>query len=117
MLKNAYDFLRSKGFLELDYPTEKDTEKVNLSYGCDDIVDELRQEVMLYDWDTPTRLFYRKRKQDKLLIFVEYALPEDTYDTGDDYIILGLMDCLRVMVLQNDIFDRTLAQIDKDNGY
>lgn len=55
MLKNAYDFLRSKGFLELDYPTEKDTEKVNLSYGCDDIVDELRQEVMLYDWDTPTR--------------------------------------------------------------
>lgn len=113
MLKNAYEFLERKGY-DLDFPYDK--LKANVSYPCEDCIMELREELALYDRTTPTKLYFKEHKG--LVIFIDYDLPEDTkYPLKEDCIVLELMDCLRVMILQNDLFDRTLEEIDKENGF
>lgn len=113
MLKNAYDFLKKKGY-DLPFPYNKLVSAV--SYDCEDLIDELREEVMLYDWNTPTQLYF-KTDRNGLIIFYEYKMPGDKFKIQGDCIVIGVMDVLRVLTLQNDMFDRTLAEIDKANGF
>lgn len=113
MLRNAYEFLERKGY-DLKFPYSK--LKANVSYPCEDYIMELREELVLYGRTAPTKLYFKEYQG--LVIFIDYDLPEDTkHPLKEDYIVLELMDCLRVMILQNDIFDRTLEEIDKENRF
>ena len=44
-------------------------------------------------------------------------MPQDKFEIKGDSIVIGVMNALRVLTLQNDMFDRTLEEIDKANGY
>lgn len=113
MLKNAYDFLKQHGY-DLNYPYNKLISSV--SYECEDLIDELREEVMLYDWNTQAQLYFKTDKNG-LIVFYEYKMPQDKFEIKGDSIVIGVMNALRVLTLQNDMFDRTLEEIDKANGY
>lgn len=111
MLKNAYDYLLSQGY-ELGFEYNSN---VAISYD-NDLEMELREDLVYYGFDKPCRLYFTD--YNGVMVFNEYAIiREDNYVVNQDYIVCTLMDCLRVTTLQNDLFDRTLEEIDKANGF
>ena len=111
MLKNAYEYLESQG-----YNVDKYKSNVAISYD-NELEMELREDIVYYGFEKPCKLYMRD--MDGATIFDEYKIIGlDKFDIADrDYIVCSLMDCLRVSTLQNDLFDRDLEAIDKENGF
>lgn len=111
MLKNAYEFLASKGY---NIDTYGNT-NVAISYD-NDLEWELREDLVYYDFEKQCRFYFEKING--LTVFNDYAIiGEDHFEVNQDFIVCSLIDCLRITTLQKDLFDRTLEDIDKANGY
>lgn len=110
MLKNAYDYLNSKGY-HLDFKWTNG--ELCKSYD-NELELEIREDLVYYGRDKQCRLYFKEI--DGHYIFNEYAIcGEDHFELSQDYIICSLYDCLKVSVLQNDLFDRTLEEIGWDD--
>lgn len=111
MLKNAYDYLNGKGY-HLEFKMV-DNNNVCVSYD-NELELEIREDLVYYERDKQCRLYFKEI--DGHYIFNEYAIcGEDHFELNQDYIICSLYDCLKVSVLQNDLFDRTLEEMRWDD--
>lgn len=110
MIKNAYDYLKRKGYnLEFEWISDN----VCVSYD-NELEWEIREDLVYYGRDKQCRLYFKEI--DGHYIFDEYAIcGEDHFELSQDYIICSLYDCLKVSVLQNDLFDRTLEEMGWDD--
>ncbi len=112
MIKNAYEYLFSKGY-HLDFGMV-DYNNVCVSYD-NKLEWKIREDLVYYGRDKQCRLYF-KTDSSGHLIFNDYAIcGEDFFEVDQDYIICSLFDCLKVSVLQNDLFDRSLEEMGWDD--
>lgn len=98
-LKSAYDYVREN----IDSSIDKHITD-NISYGCEENIEDLKRWIAEEGEDAPVALYYAQH--DGAYVFHDFDIYVEGMDfTYDDYLITTLKKALAVMELQDEIFD------------
>lgn len=98
-LKSAYDYVREN----IDSSFDKHITD-NISYGCEEYIEDLKRWISEEGEDAPVALYYAQHEG--AYVFNDFDIYVEGMDfTYDNYLITTLKKVLTVMELQDEMFD------------